>query len=99
MLLHCPSKKCNTSREHKLDITNNEVVCMSCGEHNKSISNVMKLVMKSNSDVIKTAQIKKAFTYKCGSCNDMREVKIINEKAHCIECNTIINLTSQMISV
>ena len=53
MLLHCPSKKCNTTTEHQLKVDTNEVMCLNCEKANESITQFMKATLRSNGHLYK----------------------------------------------
>jgi len=97
MLLHCHSRKCNTTRDHKLKVDSNEAICMDCGETNNLVSDFMKVAMKSSGDIYRAAQGRKAFMYKCPKCTVDRGVKIVDEKALCESCLQPLNLSAPMI--
>ncbi len=97
MLLHCPGKKCNTTRDHKLKVDTAEVICMDCEEVNNVVSDYMKIAMKASGDVYRTVTKKKAFTYKCPRCTVDRGVKIIDEQAVCEACQQPLNLSAPML--
>lgn len=97
MLLHCHSRKCNTTRDHKLKVDVNEAICMDCGETNNMVSDFMKNAMKSSGDIYRTAQGRKAFMYKCPKCTVDRGVKIVDERALCESCLHPLNLSGPMI--
>jgi hypothetical protein len=97
MLLHCHSRKCNTTRDHKLKVDNNEAVCMDCGETNNMVSTFMRQAMKSSGDIYRAAQGRKAFMYKCPKCTVDRGVKIVDENALCEACLHPLNLSTPMI--
>ena len=87
MLLHCHSRKCNTTREHKLKLETNEAICLDCEEANELVSDFMKTAMKTSGDLYRSLAIKKAFMYKCSKCSIDREVKIHDGKAFCRICS------------
>lgn len=97
MLLHCPSRKCNTTRDHKLKLDTRESICMDCGETNNMITDFTKNAMKSQGDIYRSVQGRKAFMYKCPKCSIDRGVKIIDEKALCESCLMSLDLSSPMI--
>jgi hypothetical protein len=97
MLLHCHSRKCNTTRDHKLKVDSNEAICMDCGETNNMVSDFMKVAMKSSGDVYRAAQGRGAFKYKCPKCTVDRGVKIVDERALCESCLQPLNLSGPMI--
>jgi len=97
MLLHCHSRKCNTTREHKLKVESNEAVCMDCGEINNMVSDFMKSAMHKAGDIYRSIKSKKAFTYKCPKCTVDRGVKIVDELALCESCGQQLNLSVPMI--
>lgn len=97
MLLHCPSRKCNTTRDHKLKVDSYEAICMDCGETNNMVSEFMKHAMKGAGDIYRSTQAKKAFMYKCPKCTIDRGVKIVDEKALCETCLQPLNLSAPMI--
>lgn len=97
MLLHCHSRKCNTTRDHKLKVETNDAVCMDCGESNVQISDFMKNAMKASGDVYRTAKTRKAFMYKCPKCTVDRGVKIVDEQALCEICLHPLNLSAPML--
>lgn len=97
MLLHCPSRKCNTTRDHKLQLDTYDAICMDCGEINNMITSFTKNAMKSSGDIYRSVTTKKAFTYKCPKCTLDRGVKIVDEKALCETCLQPLNLSSPMI--
>ena len=86
MLLHCPSKKCNTTREHKIKNTSNEAVCMECGETNADVTSMMKTAMKANGDIFKVASSTQAFTYLCANCTVSRQAKVKEGVVVCSHC-------------
>lgn len=97
MLLHCHSRKCNTTRDHKLKVDSNDAICMDCGETNNLVSDFMKVAMKSSGDIYRAAQGRKAFMYKCPKCTVDRGVKIVDERALCESCLQPLNLSAPMI--
>lgn len=97
MLIHCNSKRCNTTREHKLKVDSNEAICLDCGESNNMISDFMKNVMKGNGDILRSSGSRKAFTYKCPKCVVDRGVRIVDEQAVCDVCLHPLDLTAPMI--
>lgn len=97
MLLHCHSRRCNTTRDHKLKVDNNEAVCMDCGEINNLVSDFMKAAMKASGDIYRAAGGRKAFMYKCPKCTIDRGVRIVNEQALCESCRLPLNLSKPMI--
>lgn len=97
MLLHCHSRKCNTTRDHKLKVEENEAVCMDCGEINNMVSDFMKNAMKGAGDIYRSVKAKKAFMYKCPKCAIDRGVKIVDEQALCETCLHPLNLSAPMI--
>lgn len=101
MLLHCHSRKCNTTRDHKLKIGDegaaNEAICMDCSETNNMVSDFMKNAMKASGDVYRAVKSKKAFMYKCPKCTVDRGVKIVDEQALCESCSHPLNLSDPMI--
>jgi hypothetical protein len=97
MLLHCNSKKCNTTRDHKLKDETNEVVCMDCGEINASVNTFMKQAMRNAGDLYRSVKSRKAFMYKCTKCNTDRGVKVIDEQARCEVCQQPFNLSGPML--
>lgn len=97
MLLHCHSRKCNTTRDHKLKVDSNESVCMDCGETNNMVSEFMKNAMKASGDIYRTVQGRKAFMYKCPKCTVDRGVKVVDERALCESCGHPLNLSAPMI--
>lgn len=99
MLLHCHSRKCNTTRDHKLKVATNEAVCMECEETNNLVSDFMKNAMKASGDIYRSLETKKAFMYKCPKCTIDRGVKVVDEQALCDTCLTPLNLSQPMIEV
>lgn len=97
MLLHCHGRKCNTTRDHKLKVDTNEVICMECAEYNVMVSEFMKNAMRASGDVYRTAQKRKGFMYKCPKCTVDRSVKIVDEQALCESCLTPLNLSAPML--
>lgn len=101
MLLHCHSRKCNTTRDFKLKVaptmSASEVICMDCGETNNMVSDFMKNAMKGSGDVYRAVQGRKAFMYKCPRCAIDRGVKIVDEQALCESCLHPLNLSAPMI--
>lgn len=97
MLLHCHSRKCNTTRDHKLKVDENEAICMDCGETNNMVSDFMKNAMRASGDIYRTVQGRKAFMYKCPKCTIDRGVKIVDEQALCETCGHALNLSAPMI--
>lgn len=97
MLLHCHSRKCNTTRDHKLKVELNDVICMDCGESNNLVNDFMKNAMKTSGDVYRSLDGRKAFTYKCPKCAVDRGVKIVDEQSLCQVCSTPLNLSRPMI--
>lgn len=97
MLLHCHSRKCNTTRDHKLKVDNNEAICMDCGETNNMVSDFMKNAMRASGDIYRTLEKKRAFMYKCSKCTVDRGVKIVDELALCDTCGHALNLSGPMI--
>jgi hypothetical protein len=98
MLLHCHSKKCNTTRDHKLKVDTNEAVCTECSESNDRISDVMKSAMKASGELYRTVS-KKSFMYRCVKCAIDRNVKIIDDKVICEVCLHPMTLSAPMIEV
>lgn len=97
MLIHCPSKRCNTTREHRLRLEDMAVICMDCGDANNMITDYMKSAMKSNGDIYRSVKSKKAFMFKCLKCGIDRSVKIVDEQALCDVCLHPFNLTTAML--
>lgn len=97
MLLHCHSRKCNTTRDHKLKVDNNEAVCMDCGENNNMVSDFMKNAMRASGDIYRTVQGRKAFMYRCPKCTIDRGVRVVDEQALCESCGHPLNLSAPMI--
>lgn len=97
MLLHCPSRKCNTTRDHKLKVSSNEAICMDCGEINNMITDFTKKAMETSGDIYRSVETKKAFMYKCSKCTIDRGVKIVDEQALCETCNHPLNLSAPML--
>jgi ribosomal protein L37AE/L43A len=97
MLLHCPSRKCNTTRDHKLKVDTSEAICMDCGESNNMVSSFMKNAMKGAGDVYRAVAGRKAFMYKCPKCTVDRGVRIVDEVALCESCQHPLNLSAPMI--
>jgi len=97
MLLHCHSRKCNTTRDHKLKVSEMQAICMDCGETNNMVSDFMKNAMKASGDVYRQAVGRKAFMYKCPKCTVDRGVKIVDERALCESCLHPLNLSTPMI--
>lgn len=97
MILHCPSRRCNTTRDHKLKVETNDAVCMDCGESNNVVSSFMKSAMKASGEIYRSVSGKKAFMYKCPKCTVDRGVKVVDELALCDTCGHPLNLSSPMI--
>lgn len=97
MLLHCPGKRCNTTREHRLKVDTNEAICLECGEANLGASSFMKKAMKDGGDLYRTVEGKKAFMYKCQKCNVNRGVKLADDQAFCEVCNYPMKLAAPTI--
>ena len=97
MLIHCPGKRCNTTRDHKLKVESNEVVCMDCGETNNSANEFIKHAMKSSGEVLRSVQARKAFMYRCAKCLVDRSAKIVDEQAVCEVCLQPLNLSAPMV--
>lgn len=97
MLLHCPSRKCNTNRDQKLKVDTGEVICMDCNEVNNTITDIMKSAMKGLGEVYRTVKSKKAFMYKCPKCTIDRGAKIVDDQALCEACSTPLNLNAPTI--
>lgn len=98
MLIHCPSKRCNTTREHRLRIdvkdSIREVICLECSEVNDMVSEFMKTAMQAAGDILRIPQGRKAFMYKCHKCGIERGVKIKDEQAFCEVCEHPLNLAT-----
>ena len=97
MILHCPGKRCNTTREHKLKIDTNEVMCLECLTTNASVSEFMKSAMKASNDFYRAVEARQAFMYKCARCELDRAPKIVNEQAVCSVCLHPFKLSAPMI--
>lgn len=94
MLLHCPSRKCNTTREQLLNVDTDEVICSECNQINPTISDYMKATMKGSGHIYRTVQPKKAFMYACNKCVAHREVILQDEQAVCKMCKNPIQVPS-----
>src|SRR5271154_1462425 len=94
MLLHCHGRKCNTTRDHKLKIDTDEVICMECGDSNVMVSEFMKKAMKSSGDLYRSTAAKKAFMYRCSKCTVDRAPKIVDDQAVCATCSHPLNLAA-----
>ena len=86
MLIPCNNKGCLKSSNALLNLETLEVICQECGKPIMGISDSMKRVLKSFSQVIRTNE-KKAFMLLCKSCNANREVVLDqNNKTICKLC-------------
>jgi hypothetical protein len=97
MILHCPAKTCNTTREHKLKVNTNEVICMECMVINTTVTEFMKSAMKSSNDVYRAVESRQAFMFRCAKCNVDRSPKIVNDQAVCSVCTLPLKLSAPMI--
>ena len=78
MLVRCKDR-CKLSdgqTDGLLDLETNKVMCNLCGEELSNISDFTKTSMKMNGEVIKSKK-KKAFTFKCLTCNDDVEAAMV----------------------
>lgn len=101
MLLNCNPrcKKSDGMTEASLDVERNEVVCKTCGDDIKNISDYTKQWMKRNKDIIIPA--KKAFMFDCKNCHKKVEIEIINGSPYGKGCQTkacVISVSDIMVS-
>ena len=103
MMLQC-NPRCKQSdgyTEGLLDVEENKVMCTKCGEELKSISDFTKTSMRLNGEVLKTKK-KKAFVFKCLTCNKDVETATQNGVLVGKDCKNgqvgcKINITEHMI--
>ena len=99
MVIVC-NAKCRGVVDASLDVDENRVVCNTCGEFIDNVTEFIKLSMKSSGDIIKSRN-RKAFVFKCETCNKMKEVFHLNSRLvgkNCPNNNSgcLINITNNM---
>lgn len=100
MLVRCnPKCKLNDGMtECKLNVETNQAMCLECGDE-IAVSEFAKKSMKSNDDVIKNVN-KRAFMFKCETCDTMVHTMYKNSKLCGTKCEKpdkcIINITESM---
>lgn len=103
MILRCNQgcKLSDGTTDGSLNLETNEVVCNTCGDNIKGISDFAKLSMKNIGD-IKRVNKKKAFVFSCKACNKNVETEIVAGKVSgkgCKENKCSINITDFMVRV
>ncbi len=96
MLITCDNKGCLKSTDAQLDVETKEVMCLSCEQPVKSVSESMKRVLKSSGQIVRK-EVKKAFTMACMQCYANREV-VLNSKGEtvCDVCHNAIVVHASM---
>lgn len=103
MILRCNQgcKLSDGTTDGSLDLETNEVVCNSCGENLKGISDFAKISMKNMGDT-KRKNKKKAFVFPCKTCNKKVETEVVAGKVSgkgCASGGCLINITEFMVKM
>jgi len=103
MILRCNQgcKLSDGTTDGSLNVETNEVICNTCGDAIKGISDFAKLSMKNTGD-IKRINKKKAFVFSCQTCKKSVETEIVAGKVsgkNCAEKKCSINITDFMVRV
>lgn len=103
MILRCNQgcKLSDGTTDGSLNLETNEVICNTCGDAIKGISDFAKLSMKNIGD-IKRVNKKKAFVFPCKTCSKNVETEIVAGKVSgkgCKESKCSINITEFMVRV
>lgn len=83
---NCSCASFSTTVDASLDLETENVICNQCGDIINGISSFAKNSMKISGDVIKKP--KRAFSFKCISCDKYLQVAFINHKACGKDCQT-----------
>tara|TARA_Y100000114_G_C11764050_1_gene332057 strand:+ start:8002 stop:8361 length:360 start_codon:yes stop_codon:yes gene_type:complete len=81
MLVKCnpECRENNGMTDGSLDIDSNCVLCNDCGEEIRNISSYTKYSMKNVGDIVRR-KARKAFTFPCEECGDLRSVEFLEEE-------------------
>ena len=83
---NCSCAKFTVTVDASLELESENVICNTCGDVITGISDFAKNSMKISGDVIKAP--KRAFSFKCTSCDKFSQVAFVNHKACGKDCQT-----------
>lgn len=103
MILRCNQgcKLSDGTTDGSLNLETNEVICNTCGDPLKGISDFAKISMKNIGD-IKRVNKKKAFVFPCKTCNKNVETEVAAGKVFgkgCQQSTCLINITEFMVKM
>jgi len=103
MILRCNQgcKLSDGTTDGSLNLETNDVICNTCGDVIKGISEFSKISMKNIGD-IKRVNKKKAFVFPCKICNKNVETEVVAGKVTGKDCknnNCLINITEFMVKM
>jgi rRNA maturation endonuclease Nob1 len=91
ILITCDNKGCYDSMEPLLNINTNEVICSSCGKPIQSVTQFMKIQLKSLGQTTKTQKSNQAYAVKCSSCGLVAQPAVTPQGAiTCSRCGSQI---------
>lgn len=104
MLIKCnPECRANNGMtDGSLDVETNCVLCNDCGEEIRNISSYIKHSMKNVGDIVRR-KARKAFTFSCEECGELRSVDVVGEELVGKDCKysdrmCSFSITSNMIN-
>lgn len=92
MLVNCTKKGCMQQTEAKLNRETGEVVCDSCGNPIKGVTEFAKKTLISIGQVLRSP--KTAFQAQCQNCKATRPLYMEEGKAFCKTCGTQVYVTA-----
>jgi len=91
ILITCDNKGCYDSMEPLLNINTNEVICSSCGKPIQSVTQFMKIQLKSLGQTTKTQKSNQAYAVKCSACGLVAQPTVTPQGAiTCSRCGSQI---------
>jgi len=93
MLINCTTKGCLQSTNAKLDKDTNEVICESCGNPIRNITQFTKKALMGMGQFLRNKK-KQPFMSLCQKCNESRSLYVKDDKAFCEKCDTQVHITS-----
>ena len=91
ILITCDNKGCYDSMEPLLNINTNEVICSSCGKPIQSVTQFMKIQLKSLGQTTKSQKSNQAYAVKCSSCGLVAQPTVTPQGAiTCSRCGSQI---------
>ena len=81
MLVKCnpECRENNGMTDGSLDVESNCVLCNDCGEEIRNISSYIKNSMKNVGDIVRR-KARKAFTFPCEECGELKSVELSDEE-------------------